>query len=74
MNWERKDWIDLLLMVIGACIGVVAFGFGVAKLLGLEFVGDRPLNYVLAALTGIVFGYVFRFSVQRFRVDANSAG
>lgn len=65
MNWTRKDWTDLLLMAVGACIGVAVFGFGIAPLLGLEFVSGKPINYMLAAIAGTLGGYLFRFVMMR---------
>lgn len=67
MNWSRKDWIDLLLMVIGAILGVAVFGFIVAPGLGIEFVGNKPAGYMLAATAGTVSGYLLRFAVSRAR-------
>lgn len=72
MNWTRKDWIDLLLMVIGACLGVWFFGFVAAPLLGLEFIGGQPFNYMLAAATGTVSGYLLRFGVRLLSVGSHS--
>ncbi len=62
MDWAKKDWEDLLLMMVGACIGVVSFGFGVGPLLGVEFIGDDPFNYVMASAMGTVLGYLTRLS------------
>lgn len=67
MNWTRKDWLDLLLMALGAFIGVAIFGFGVAPALGIEFSGDRPSSYMIAAAVGTVSGYMLRFIAARYR-------
>ena len=68
MNWTRKDWIDLLLMALGAIIGVAVFGFGIAPALEIEFSGGKPTSYMLAAAAGTVGGYILRFVVSHKRV------
>ena len=67
MNWTRKDWVDLLLMVLGAILGVAVFGFGVAPAMGIEFVGSTLTSYMLAAAVGTVCGYILRLAVTRYR-------
>lgn len=67
MSWTQKDWIDLLLMAIGAVFGVAFFGFGLAPLIGLEFNGGNPSSYMLASVAGTVGGYLLRFGTARLR-------
>ena len=67
MEWNRKDWIDLLLMVMGAMFGVTFLGFVIAPSVGVELVPNRPGSYLLAAIAGTLGGYLIRFSVSRFR-------
>lgn len=63
--FTKKDWIDLLLMVIGALIGVGVIGFVVGPVVGFDFNPEKPIGYMLAAATGTVCGYLLRWSVQR---------
>jgi hypothetical protein len=67
MNWKTKDGVDLALMAIGACAGVAVFGFVIAPTFGIEFVGGKPVNYMIAAVAGTVGGYALRFLVARYR-------
>ena len=66
MSWTKKDWEDLTLMIIGSCIGVGIFGFGITPLLEVELIGAEPFNYVIAAVMGTVFGYLTRFCFRMF--------
>lgn len=66
MNWTRKDWLDLLLMALGAVIGVAVFGLALAPALGIEFAGSRPADYMMAAVAGTVVGYLLRFMASRY--------
>lgn len=62
--WTRKDWIDLLLMVLGAIIGVGIIGFVVGPAFGIEFSSGKPAGYMMAAATGTLCSYLFRRIVK----------
>jgi hypothetical protein len=67
MTWTNKDFTDLQMMALGACIGVAVFGFWIAPLLGLEFVAHKPVNYMMTAVAGTIGGFVLRFGVAYLR-------
>lgn len=67
MNWTRKDWLDLMWMSLGAVLGVSIIGLGIAPLLGIEFIGNKPTNYMLVAVAGTLCGYLLRFSISHLR-------
>ena len=73
MSWTRKDWIDQSLMVLGACIGIAVFGFGIAPLLGFELIADHSSICIVAVVTGAVCGHAIpRFVHRAFGPKASS--
>lgn len=69
MNWTQKDWLNLVLMFLGACIGVAVFGFVVAPALGVQFGAGQTSSYVMASVAGTLVGYALRFMVGRIKTS-----
>ena len=60
MNWSKKDWQDLGLMVLGVAIGVLV------TLLVPGLAPTTIIQYVFVLVVGLIGGYALRFGVRYY--------
>ena len=60
MNWTKKDWKDLGLMVLGVAIGLLV------TLLIPRLAPTTIIQYVFVLFAGLTVGYALRFGAGYF--------
>lgn len=73
MNWTKKDWLDLSLMIIGACLGSALFELVIVPTSGHTLPGTELTNLGWSALAGLTGGYLLRFVVSSWRNRRDSS-
>lgn len=60
MNWSKKDWQDLGLMVLGVAIGVLF------TLLVPGLAPTTIIQHIFVIVVGLIGGYALRFVVRHY--------
>lgn len=67
MQWTKSDWLDLGLMILGACLGSALLELCVLPASGHTLPGGDFASLLWSGLAGIIGAYLLRYVVWAWR-------